>query len=137
MLLRRLWSLIGRQVTTNNTQKECVYSINRINIVQDYDLIHNCVKQFCEYGECINGENQEIAMSMNDMNCLKKSTKEAKFTNGKYKAPILWKKACKELPENYQTTTVKVIAKKIGKKRAIQNVPKSHRHMSHKVAQGK
>ena len=63
-------------------------------------------------------------MPTNDMNCLKKSTKETKFTNCKYKAPMLWKEICKELPETYQTTTVKVIAKKIGKKRAIQNVPK-------------
>ena len=53
MPLRCLWSLIGRLVTTNTTQKECVYSINRINIVQDDDLIYNCVKQFCEYEECI------------------------------------------------------------------------------------
>ena len=65
-------------------------------------------------------------MPTNDMNCLKKSTKETKFTNCKYKAPMLWKEICKELPENYQTTTVKVIAKKIGKKQAIQNVPKVH-----------
>ena len=50
---------------------------------------------------------------------------------------MLWKKTCKELPENYQTTTVKVTAKKVGKKRAIENVPKGLRHMSHKVAQGK
>ena len=50
---------------------------------------------------------------------------------------MLWKEICKELPETYQTTTVKVIAKKIGKKRAIQNVPKAHRHMSHKVGKGK
>ena len=76
-------------------------------------------------------------MPTNDMNCLKKSTKETKFTNCKYKAPMLWKEICKELPETYQTTTVKVIAKKIGKKRAIQNVPKAHRHMSHKVGKGK
>ena len=41
----------------------------------------------------------------------------------------------RELPNI--TTTVKVMAKKIGKKRAIQNVPKGHRHMSQKVAQGK
>ena len=32
---------------------------------------------------------------------------------------------------------VKVIEKKIGKKRAIQNVPKGHQHISHKVAQEK
>ena len=32
-------------------------------------------------------------------------------------------------------TKIKVIGKKIGKKRAIFNVPKSHQHMSHKVAQ--
>ena len=83
MPLRRLWSLIGRQVTTNNTQEECVYSINKINIVQDDDLIHNCLKRFCEYDECINGENQEISMPMNDINCLKKSTNDTEVTNGK------------------------------------------------------
>ena len=76
-------------------------------------------------------------MPTNDMNCLKKSAKETKFTNCQYKAPMLSKEICKELPENYQTTTVKVIAKKIGKKRAIKNVPKGHRHMSHKVGKGK
>ena len=32
-------------------------------------------------------------------------------------------------------TKIKVIGKKIGKKRAILNVPKSHQRMSHKVAQ--
>ena len=41
----------------------------------------------------------------------------------------------RELPNI--TTTVKVMGKKIGKKRAIQNVPKGHRHMSQKVAQEK
>ena len=95
------WSLFGRQVTTNNTQKESVYSINRINIVQNDDLIHNSVKQFCEYEECINSKNQEIGMPMNNMNCLKKSTKETKFTNGKYKSAMLWKETCKKLPEHY------------------------------------
>ena len=32
-------------------------------------------------------------------------------------------------------TKIKVIAKKIGKKRPIFNVPKGHQHVSHKVAQ--
>ena len=37
-------SRFGRQVTANNTQKECVYSVRKLNIVQNDDLIHNSVK---------------------------------------------------------------------------------------------
>ena len=40
------WSLFGRQVTANNTQKECVYSVNRIDIVHNDDLIHNSINNF-------------------------------------------------------------------------------------------
>ena len=60
-------------------------------------MIHNCEKQFCEYEECINDENEEIPISTNDMNYLKKSTKEKK-----YKVSMLWKETSKELPKNYQ-----------------------------------
>ena len=97
--IKRTWCLhatwakekytLSTAITINNTQQECVYSINRIyssndaNIVQDDDLIHNCLKRFCEYDECINGENQEISMPMNDINCLKKSTNDTEVTNGK------------------------------------------------------
>ena len=40
------WSLFGRQVTANNTQKECVYSVNRIDMVHNDDLIHNSINNF-------------------------------------------------------------------------------------------
>ena len=99
MPFRCLWSLFGRQVTIINIRKECVYGINRINTVQDDHLIHNCEKQFFEYEECINDGNEEIPISTNDMNCLKKSTKEKK-----YKASMLRKETCKEFSENYQTS---------------------------------
>ena len=95
------WSLFGKQVTTN-TQKECIYSVNRINIVRNDDLIHNSVKQFWEYEECINANSQETTMPMSNIKCLRKLTRETKFTNGKYEVPMLWKESCEELPDNYQ-----------------------------------
>ena len=95
------WSLFGKQVTTN-TQKECIYSVNRINIVRNDDLIHNSVKQFWEYEECINANSQETTMPMSNIKCLRKLTRETKFTNGKYEFPMLWKESCEELPDNYQ-----------------------------------
>ena len=70
-------------IRVNSVSINRIYSSNDANIVQDDDLIHNCVKRFCEYDECINGENQEISMPMNHINCLKKSTHETKVTNGK------------------------------------------------------
>ena len=41
-------------------------------------------------------------MSMCDRTWLRKLTKEAKFTIGKYEVPMLWKQTCEELPDNYQ-----------------------------------
>lgn len=39
---------------------------------------------------------------MCDRTWLRKLTKEAKFTIGKYEVPMLWKQTCEELPDNYQ-----------------------------------
>ena len=87
-------------MTVKSRQKESVYSINIINTVHNDDLIHNSVKQFWEYEECINGNNQETAISMNDIRFLKKLTKKTTFTKDKYEVPISWKNTCEELPDN-------------------------------------
>ena len=68
------------------------------------------------------------------MNCLKKINEGEKIQS-LYVAEGSMQRIFRELSNI--TKMVKVIAKKTGKIRAIQNVPKGHQHMSHKVLQEK